>query len=284
MACILITGCGSGLGASLAIRLANEGHEVIATVRSLDHKKPKVNGHSTSNLLEYTQMDVTKINEVKAVFDYLAKQGKQLDIVVLNAASYSMGTIESADYERSKQCFEVNYWGSLNVIRSALPIMRHQLNGKIIGIGSISSTVGLPCDGYYSASKAAMERMLESLRYEVAPFGIDVSIIIPAAFCSNLFQSLPNELPESSPYYPLLKHWLTKIQHSSNPQEIDKTEVEDTILRIISTKKPEFIYPVGAMASKVLGKLKVMTVEERKKAILTWSDTTWWSIIDFKGK
>lgn len=282
MACILITGCGSGLGASLATRLANEGHEVIATVRSLTHGKIQNSIAATFNSPKFIQMDVTNTNEVQTVFDEFEKHDKKLDVVILNAASYSMGTIESTNYEQSKQCFDVNYWGGVNVIRAALPIMRRQLSGKIIGIGSISSAIALPCDGYYSASKAAMERTLESLRHEVAPFGIHVSNIAPASFGSNLFQSLPDELLESNPYSPLLKEWLANIKQNTNPNGIGRTEVEDIILSVISSNEPDFIYPAGAMALKVLSSLKTMTAEERTHAISTWSDTQWWSKANFK--
>jgi len=281
MARILITGCGSGLGASLAIRLANEGHEVIATVRSIENTKIHIKKCSASNSLKYKQMDVTKKNEVQAVFDCLTKDDIKLDIIILNAASYSMGTIESADFEQSKQSFEVNYWGSLNVIRAALPIMRHQLSGKIIGIGSISSAIALPCDGFYSASKAAMERMLESLRHEVTPFEIDVSMIVPASFGSNLFHSLPPKLLQDTPYSPLLNQWLAKVHESNNTNSLQMNELEEVILTVISAQKPDFIYPVGEMATQVLNKLKSMTANERNKAILAWSDTTWWSTYEF---
>lgn len=284
MSRILITGCGFGFGSSLVTRLTEEGHEVIATVRSLEQKSLPSNIHSPSSLVEYMQMDVTNSNEIANVVEQLCKHNKTLDAVILNAASYAIGTIESADYAQIRQCFEVNYWGCINVVRAFLPLMRQQKSGKIIAVGSISSKVGLPCDGYYSATKAAMECTLESLRYEVAPFGIHVSMITPAAFSSNLFRSLPDKLPLDSPYSPLLNHWLGKTQSNDNKQGIQMIEVEDVVLTIISTKNPNFIYPVGAMATQVLDSLKTMTAEERTNAILTWSDTTWWSKIDFKEK
>ncbi|MDO6710630.1 SDR family NAD(P)-dependent oxidoreductase [Aliiglaciecola sp. 2_MG-2023] len=284
MATILITGTGSGLGASLASELANDGHTIIATVRSLiPDNFPEIKPSSLGTI-KFMQMDVTKIAEIKGVMKQLSDSKLTIDTVILNAAHYPIGTIESANYEYIKQCFEVNYWGNINVIREVMPFLRQQRYGKIIGVSSLSSAVGLPCDGHYSASKAAMDRMLESLRYEVSAFGIQVSSIQPASFASNLFKSLTNEKIEDGPYSQLIEHWMRSISNAEGENGKYLEEIHNTIRKIIANGQPEFLYTVGAKATEIAALLASMSSKEREEAILNWSDTDWWANSKIKAK
>ena len=275
MAVILVTGCGSGLGAALVPRLAAQGHDVIATARSLAGLSRSFADKSCAGSIYCAQMDVTDSIDVVDVIQRFETLLTRVDAVILNAGSYAPGTIESADEQQARRSFDVNYWGAVNVVRAVLPVMRQQGAGKIIGIGSVSAAVGLPCDGYYAAAKAAMERMLESLRYEVAAFGIDVSVVAPSSFRSGLLAQSAG-VERRGPYAPLLAHWLRGVEASTDNEGVSVREVVEVLVDIIAEAEPQFLYPVGPVADKVLGVLNAMSDRQRASAIVDWSDTAWW--------
>lgn len=169
---ILITGGSSGLGAAMCKRLANAGHTVIGTSR-----KP-----TAASGFELIAMDILDDASVRrAVDDVLARHGR-IDVVVNNAGVGVQGAVEDIDPGLALQAFDTNVVGALRVCRAVLPHMRSRQRGLIIQVSSIAAEFGLPYRGFYSAGKAALDRMTESLRIEVEPFGIKVVTVQPGEF------------------------------------------------------------------------------------------------------
>ncbi|KAH9850966.1 NAD-P-binding protein [Lenzites betulinus] len=168
----LITGCSSGLGLELLNYVLSKGDIAIATLR-----KPEVLADLQSQYpkerLVVLKVDVTSRTEIAAAFAKAKQAFGRLDVVVSNAAYSILGEIESTPDDVARALFDTNFWGSVYVIQEAIKFFR-EVNapgkgGRIIQLSSILGLVGFPASGYYSASKHAIEGLIESLAAELDP-------------------------------------------------------------------------------------------------------------------
>lgn len=167
---VLVTGASSGIGQACAELLSARGHTVYGTSRK---PPPEPARH---RMLE---LDVTRDDSVqKAVATVLEEQG-HLDVVVNNAGYALAGPIEDTSIEEARHQLDTNFFGVLRVCKAVLPSMRARGSGLIVNVSSLGGMVGLPFQGLYSASKFALEGLTESLRQEVAPFGVQVTLLQP---------------------------------------------------------------------------------------------------------
>src|SRR5579872_2559800 len=165
----LVTGASSGIGRACAELLAARDFRVYGASR---HPLP---GSSFESL----PMDVRDEESVTAGIASIVQREGRLDVIVNNAGIAIAGAVEDTSVEEAKDQFDVNFFGALRVCRAVLPVLRDQRSGTIVNIGSIGGLIALPFQGLYSASKFALEGLSESLRLEVAPFGIHVVLIEP---------------------------------------------------------------------------------------------------------
>ncbi len=167
---VLVTGASSGIGRTCVELLSARGHTVYGTSR---RPSPVSAGH---RMLE---LDVTRDDSVrKAVATVLEEQG-HIDVVVNNAGQALAGPIEETSLEEAQHQLDINFFGVLRVCKAVLPAMRARGSGLIVNVSSLGGVVGLPFQGLYSASKFALEGLTESLRQEVAAFGIQVALVQP---------------------------------------------------------------------------------------------------------
>jgi NAD(P)-dependent dehydrogenase (short-subunit alcohol dehydrogenase family) len=131
-------------------------------------------------------MDVTDETSVQSVIDEIVRREGRIDAVVCCAGVSLAGPVEETTVEEASQHFNVNYFGVVRTIRAVLPAMRRQTSGKIIVIGSIGGLIGLPYVGHYSATKFALDGLVEALRTEVEPFGIEATIVHPGDFSTEI--------------------------------------------------------------------------------------------------
>ncbi|GAB4015893.1 SDR family NAD(P)-dependent oxidoreductase [Spirosoma koreense] len=178
-----ITGASRGFGRIWAEAALKRGDKVAATARSLasiDH----LNETYGENVLTL-ELDVTRPDQVKTAVAQAHAHFGRLDIVLNNAGYSLVGTIEEASLADVRQLYETNVFGSLAVIQAALPLLREQGGGHIVGVSSNLGHVTLPVIGYYCSSKWAFEAIHESLAAEVKSFGINVTIIEPGAYATE---------------------------------------------------------------------------------------------------
>src|SRR5690606_38516855 len=178
-----ITGSSRGFGRVWTEAALERGDKVAATARSMASiagLKEKYGAHVL--LLE---LDVTDEAQVKASVEQAYQHFGRLDIVMNNAGYSLVGTIEEATNDEVRALYETNVMGPLSVIKAALPLLRQQGYGHIMGVSSNLSHVTMPVIGYYCSSKWAFEAIHESLALEVAPFGIKVTIIEPGAYATE---------------------------------------------------------------------------------------------------
>ena len=176
---IVITGASSGFGKATAEMLAARGHMVFGIARREMHH----------GQIEYLQCDVRDFEAVKALIDtVITKQGK-IDVLINNAGMGIGGSLELATTEEINLQMDTNFMGCVNLCRAVLPYMRKAGKGRIINLSSIGGLMGLPYQGFYSASKFAIEGFSEALSAEVKRFGIDISIVEPGDFATNFTAS-----------------------------------------------------------------------------------------------
>jgi len=183
-----ITGASKGLGLSLVNQLLAKGEFVAATSRNAAELEEAVST-TTSHFLPL-QMDIVNEESVKSAITKTIATFGRIDTIVNNAGYGLLGALEELSDAESRQNFDVNVFGSLNVIRQALPYLREQQSGHIFNISSIGGFVGeFPGFGIYCATKFAVTAFTEALSAEVKPFGINATVVLPGYFRTNFLSS-----------------------------------------------------------------------------------------------
>jgi len=183
---ILITGTSSGFGRLSAHALLAEGHTVYATMRNVASQAADELKQAGATVLE---LDVTDETSIKTTVDQITAKEQSLDVLINNAGIAAAGISESFNVDQIQGMFDVNVLGVLRTTQAILPMMRKQKDGLIINIGSILGRVTFPFFGLYGASKYAVEAMTDSLSYELSQLGIDVTLIQPSAYPTNMYAS-----------------------------------------------------------------------------------------------
>jgi NAD(P)-dependent dehydrogenase (short-subunit alcohol dehydrogenase family) len=188
---ILITGTSNGFGKDLALTLAARDHRVFATMRDMDGRNREVAKELRAKGIETLELDVTNNGSVDAAVKTLfGKTGGKLDVLVNNAGIASGGLAETFTPEQVREMFEVNVFGVQRMIRAVVPQMQANKSGLIINVGSILGRLTLPFYGLYGASKHAVEALTEGYRYELSQLGIDVVLVQPGPFPTNLWAAV----------------------------------------------------------------------------------------------
>lgn len=184
-----VTGASKGLGLALVKRLLSEGYKVAATSRNADALR-KETGVESSDFLPL-EVNLTNDRSVReAVSEIIAKLGA-IDVVVNNAGYGQLGTLEELTDEEARKNFDVNVFGSLNVIRNVMPHFREKRSGAFFNISSIAGFLGtFPGWGIYNATKFAVAGFTEALSAETQSLGVTATIVYPGYFKTNfLLQS-----------------------------------------------------------------------------------------------
>lgn len=178
-----ITGTSRGFGRVWAEAALQRGDKVAATARNVN-SIASLKEQYGDNVLTL-ELDVTNTAQVKAAVERAYEHFGRLDVVLNNAGYSLVGTIEECRADEVKAMYDTNIFGTLAVIQAALPLLRKQRGGHIIGVSSNLGHVTLPVIGYYASSKWAFEAIHESLAIEVKQFGIKVSIVEPGAYATE---------------------------------------------------------------------------------------------------
>lgn len=257
---VLITGCDSGFGNATAKRLDALGFEVFATVLDLQSDGAKELQSTCSSRLTLLQVDITQPQQVQqALLDTKAKLGlRGLWGLVNNAGvCVNFGDVELSLMSNFRGCMEINFFGTLNVTKSFLPLLR-QVKGRIVTISSPAGDQPFPCLSAYGASKAALNLLFSTLRHELQPWGVQVSTILPSSYKTghssnrayweqqhkHLLQTLPSVLLEDYGEDYLAE---TKELFQSHTQQAstDLSPVVDAIVQALLSPQPQARYYAG---------------------------------------
>ncbi len=246
---ILITGASSGMGKVFAQDLAKEGHIVYGAARRTDllNDLSKQGIHTIS-------LDVTDDESMESCVQTILEKEGRIDVLVNNAGYGSYGTIEEVSMEEARRQLDVNVFGLARMTQLVLPGMRKQRSGTIINISSIGGKIATPFGAWYHASKFAVEGMSDSLRLEVAPFGIDVVVIEPGGVKSewatiaydNLIKTTANTA------YKDMADKFRKAFEKTVAKNAEPEVISRLVSKAISAKRPKTRYVGGYMAKPAL--------------------------------
>ena len=244
---VFITGISSGFGLETARLLSQEGHTVYGTVRREVEPLPKVN---------YLQVDVRDKQAVTdGVRQIIEKEGR-IDVLVNNAGMGIGGPLEFATEEEIRLQMDTNFMGLVHCVDAVLPYMRQQKSGKIIALSSIGGLMGLPFQGFYSASKFAIEGYCEALRLETKKLGIKVVVLRPGDFSTGFTGSRKKVSDgEALQAYPIYKAAIEKVEHDENGG-LKPVVLARKISSIIQKKNPRNGYVVASFEQKLSVLLK----------------------------
>jgi short-subunit dehydrogenase len=250
MKVVLITGGSSGIGKSIGTFLHQKGFVVYGTSRNPENIK--------NSLFPLIKMDVRDIISIKNAVDTIIQKEARIDVLINNAGVGITGALEEIPSEEIKNNFETNFFGPIEVIKAVLPQMRSQHSGLIINITSIAGYMGLPYRSIYSASKAALGIVTESLRMETKQLGINITTIAPGDFATNIASGryhtpVIKGSDYEKQYDSILKTINNHVDKGMNPDQIG-----DLVYKIINTPNPKVHYKVGSFMQKFSIFLKQM--------------------------
>jgi NAD(P)-dependent dehydrogenase (short-subunit alcohol dehydrogenase family) len=233
---VLVTGASSGFGKAIAESLAADGHCIFGTVRT-----PAPDAPSAFTTL---RVDVTRDESVAAGVDQVLRTAGRIDAVVNNAGMGIAGAIEDTTVEEARAQFETNFFGTHRVCRAVLPHLRAQGCGHIINMSSLAGHVPLPFQGFYSATKFAIEAYSEALRMELRPFGVAVSMIEPGDFATDFAANrrMTAASTPSSPYHGERERAIARMARDEQ-QNADLSPIVRTVKAILDTRRPALRYP-----------------------------------------
>ncbi len=239
---ILITGASTGFGRLFAETLARHGHTIFATMRdpggrnATNASEIRALAKNESLPLHVLELDVTNDVSVEQAVHASLEQADRIDVAINNAGYGLIGLAEAVTTEQARQIMDTNFFGSVRVNRAVLPYMRRQRSGLLLHISSGAGRLVFPSFGFYCASKFALEALAEAYHYELAPQGIESSIIQPGAYQTSVFGNLVRAADEArTDTYGFANQISAKINDllttvAGNPQE-----VADAVLHVVET-------------------------------------------------
>ena len=267
----VVTGSSSGIGFETSLLLARNQFKTYATMRNLNKSTELLEIAAKENIpLKVIPLDVNDDTSVDNAFDTILNENGRIDVLVNNAGFDMFGSLEELTIDEIRGQFETNFFGVVRATKAVIPTMRKQGSGVIITVSSIGGRVGLvPFNTPYHASKFALEGFTESLRHELAEFGVKAILIEPGGVKTNFVDNIKtakNYNPNDSPYAKTMQ----KIFEGIGPIMADASppsEVARVILNAINSNVPNVRYPVGKDAESVLKARSELSDNEMEKWI-----------------
>lgn len=268
-----ITGASKGLGLSLAKQLLSEGKKVAATSRNIDDLKNAVG--ENENFLPLAVNLLSEESVAESIEKAVSHFGK-IDVVVNNAGYGLVGALEELSDAESRQNFDVNVFGSLNVIRKALPYLRKQQSGHIFNVSSIGGFTGaFPGFGIYCATKFAVQGFTESLAAEVKAFGIHATIVSPGYFRTNFLEDSSLSVPKT----PIQEYQTVRDVQSAHENDINGNQLGDpqkaalAFIKTAEMQNPPVHLFLGQDAYDLAG-IKIQSVKEDMEYVREFATAT----------
>ena len=259
-----ITGAARGMGVDLAKAALDAGHRVVATARDAAKVTAALGEHD--NLLAVS-LDVTDPAAAQAAVDAAVERFGRIDTLVNNAGNFYAGYFEEISDAQFRAQMETNFFGPLNVTRAVLPVMRGQRSGKVVTITSTAGIVGGEFCAAYAASKFALEGWMESLRFDVAPFGISTTVVEPGFFRTELLVEGASSIwPELSidDYAERTAQTINAWKAMNGQQGGDPAKLGRALVQLMALDEPPLRWIAGADA--------VAAVEQKAHELLAQAD------------
>ncbi|QHC86019.1 short-chain dehydrogenase [Empedobacter brevis] len=254
-----ITGSSRGFGKIWTEAALKRGDKVAATARNINSIAALKETYGDNVLT--LEVDVTNANQVQSAIKEAHEYFGRLDVVFNNAGYSLVGTIEESHTDEIKAMYETNIMGSINVIQAALPILRTQGNGHILGTSSAVGIYSNPLIGYYCSSKFAYEAIYDSLSKEVAQFGIKVTMIEPGAYNTEFGSADSLKMASKNlGVYDELKNNL--MQNLQTLERGNPTATPDAIFAVVDAENPPLRLLLGKNDLPYIKKIYAERIKE----------------------
>ncbi len=254
-----VTGAGRGMGVAIAQAALGAGYAVVATGRNPDAVTDAV--READDLL-VVELDVTSLASAEAAVQGAVERFGRIDVLVNNAGNFYAGFFEELSPDQMERQLTTSLVGPMNVARAVLPVMRKQRSGNIVAMSSTAGIVGQEFCSAYAASKFGLEGWMESLRFEVEPFGIRTTIVEPGFFRTTLLEKESTTYAELSidDYAERTAQTRPAWEAMSGKQGGDPAKLARALVTILDEEPPPLRWVAGADA--------VATVEQKANELL----------------
>lgn len=245
---VIITGASSGIGKETAVYFLEKGWNVVATMRHPENRETEL--HKVDGL-DIIHLDVTDAASIHMAITSTLDEYGRIDAIINNAGYPLMGPFELSTQEQVESQFNTNIFGVMRVTREILPIFRRQKEGVIVNVASMGGRVSFPMYGAYNATKWAVEGFSESLKHELAPFGIRIRIIEPGVIKTDFYGRSMERMEEDE-----LGGYAEYVRlYEKNTQlagiALHPKKVAQVIYRAATDRGERLRYPVGMDAEVV---------------------------------
>ena len=263
---IIITGAGRGLGTDIAREALKAGHRVVATGRRPEQVEQAVGGPQENLLV--TKLDITNPDDARDTVQAALDRFGRIDVLINNAGNFFAGYFEEITAEQMRQQFETNLFGPMNVTRAVLPVLRRQRAGHVITLSSSAGLIGQEFCVAYASSKFAVEGWMESLRYDLEPYGIRTTVVEPGFFRTELLvdASTTWPVPTIDDYAERTIATIAAWKSMNGQQTGDPAKLARALLTIADQDQPPLRFVAGADA--------IAGAEAKAKELLAQADAS----------
>lgn len=242
-----ITGAGRGLGVEIVKAALAAGHRVVATGRNTDKVAAAVG--KSENLL-ITKLDISNANEADSAVKAAIDRFERIDVLVNNAANFYAGYFEELSADEIERQISTTLIGPMNVTRAVLPVMRKQRSGHIISISSLAGLIGIEFGSAYAVAKFGLEGWMLSLEQEVKPFGINITIVNPGFFRTELLTDDSTKYAEKQidDYTARRNQQMQFWKGANGQQQGDPAKLAKALITIAAEEEPPLRFVAGADA------------------------------------
>ena len=240
-----ITGASRGFGRALTGAALAEGHEVVATARD---PRAISSEHGSPEQLLALPLDVTDSRQAEEAVAAAVERFGRIDVLVNNAGYGLFGAVEEVSDAEARAIFDTNVFGLLAVTRAVLPTLREQGSGRILNLGSSAGFASSAGRGLYSAAKFAVEGVSEALRAELAPLGIQVTVVEPGSFRTEFLSAESRRTPQRQidAYGNTVGTFQQAVEASAGKQPGNPDLAVAAMLDLASAPEPPMRLPLGS--------------------------------------
>ncbi|KAF3963316.1 hypothetical protein CMV_012290 [Castanea mollissima] len=246
---VLITGCSAGgIGHALARAFAAEKCQVVATSRS----KVSMGDLEQDPRFFLQELDVLSHDSVQRVVSTVVEKYGHIDVLVNNAGVQCVGPLAEIPLSALQRTFDTNVYGPMRLVQAVVPHMASRRKGKIVNVGSIAALAPGPWAGVYTASKAALHALTDTLRLELRHFGIDVINVAPGAIWSNIGNAVRanySQMPEWKLYKPFEAAIRARAHFSQGPKSTPSEEFAKKTVAAVLKKNPPAWFSSGHLST-----------------------------------
>ena len=267
---VLVTGASAGIGKATAEHLAREGYKVYGAARRVEAMREL---ESLGGIA--LKMDICNAADIESAVARIEKEQGRLDVLINNAGYAANGAFEDVPMEEARRQFEVNIFGLAALTQRALPGMRARKHGAIVNVSSIGGKMHTPITGWYHATKYALEALSDTLRVEVAPFGIKVIIIEPGAIATEFVGVATAPMLQrasNSPYKELTELMTKALRAAQSRGDMSPPElIARTISKALKARQPKTRYVAGKYATTILTMRRLLSDRMYDRAIVRFA-------------